>query len=96
MSSTWVGDGIESGTRSLGTRTYPLVSSPWARPVDLWTLGGVANPLKDRCLSGVRFSNNEDSELDFWDFRKTVSRLRLLCMARCHHIPRVIRAKLFE
>jgi hypothetical protein len=34
-------------------------------PVDHWTLGGVADPLENRCLPCIGPSNNEDSELDF-------------------------------
>jgi hypothetical protein len=65
LSSSWLDDEIEGATRSLGTRTYSL-----ARPVDLWTVGGVANSLKDGCLSGVCFSDDEDTELDIWSFGK--------------------------
>jgi hypothetical protein len=45
-------------------RTHPLALSPWTKPVDLWTLGCIANSLQNRGLACVCSSNNEDSELD--------------------------------
>jgi len=42
--------------------TYPLTLSPWTKPVDLWTLGSIANFLQDRGLPCICPSNNEDSE----------------------------------
>jgi hypothetical protein len=52
------------------TKTYLLASSRCIDAVDLWTVGGVANSLEDGSFSGVCFTNNEDSELDIWDFGK--------------------------
>jgi hypothetical protein len=50
-------------------RTYPLALSRWANPVDLWTLGGIANSLQNCGLACICPSNNKDSELDiFGDF----------------------------
>ena len=48
----------------LGTRTYPLATSPLVTPIDLWTIRGVTDSLQDGGLAGVCSSNNEDSELD--------------------------------
>jgi hypothetical protein len=48
----------------LRMRTYPLALSLWIKPVDLWTLDGIANSLQNRGLACVCPSNNEDSELD--------------------------------
>jgi hypothetical protein len=48
----------------LESRTYPIASSRCSNAVDLWTLGSVANSLKNRSLPSIRSSNNEDSELD--------------------------------
>ena len=48
----------------LETRTYQLSSSPWTKPVDLWTLRGVTDSLQDGRFSCVCSSNNEDSERD--------------------------------
>ena len=48
----------------LGQRTYPLAMSKLITPVNFWTLRGVTHPLQDGGLSGIRSSNNEDSELD--------------------------------
>jgi hypothetical protein len=45
-------------------RTYPLALSLWTEPIDLWTLGGIANSLQDRGLSCVCSSDNEHSEFD--------------------------------
>jgi hypothetical protein len=45
-------------------RTYPFATSLYINAVDLRTLGGVADPSKNRCLPRVCSSNNEDSELD--------------------------------
>jgi hypothetical protein len=42
--------------------TYLLALSPWTKPVDLWTLCGIANSLQDRGLPCICPSNNEDSE----------------------------------
>src|SRR6267142_3456088 len=58
---------VESGEAmrskaSLRMRTYLLALSPWTKPVDLWTLGGIANSLQDRGLPCICPSNNEDSE----------------------------------
>ena len=59
-----------------GMRTYTLALSLWTEPVDLWTLGGIANSLQNRGLACVCSSNNEDSELDiFWDCGE-----KLLCI----------------
>ena len=44
--------------------TYLLTLSQWTKPIDLWTLGGIANSLQDRSLPCVCPSNNEDSELE--------------------------------
>jgi hypothetical protein len=50
-------------------RTYPLAPSLWTKPVDLWTLGGIANSLQDRGLSCICPSNDEDSKPEiFGDF----------------------------
>jgi hypothetical protein len=55
----------------LRMRTYPFALSPWTKPVNLWTLGGITNSLQNRGLSCVCSSNNEHSELDivgnFWE-----------------------------
>jgi hypothetical protein len=48
----------------LGTRTYPFATCRWINPVNDWTLGGIANSLKNRCLPRVGSSNNKDSKLD--------------------------------
>ena len=52
----------------LGTRTYPIARSLSIALVDLWTLCCIANPLQDGCLSCIRSSDNEHSELDVWDW----------------------------
>jgi hypothetical protein len=50
-------------------RTYPLALSLWTKPIDLWTLGGIANSLQDRGLPCICPSDNEDSEPEiFGDF----------------------------
>ena len=48
-------------------RTHQLASSPWTTPVDLRTLGRIANPLQNRCFPSIRSSDNEHSEFDIWD-----------------------------
>jgi hypothetical protein len=61
-----------------GTRTCLLASSPRINAVDHWTLGGIADPLKNRCLPRICSSNNEDSELDVhWESGEV-----LLCIHR--------------
>ena len=44
-----------------------MASSLWIKPVDLRTLGRIANPLQNRCFACIRSSDNEDSKLDIWD-----------------------------
>jgi len=44
-----------------------MANSPSTGPVDLWTLGCIANSLQNGGLPCVRSSDNEDSELDLWD-----------------------------
>ena len=46
-----------------------MASSVWTLPVDLRTLGRIANPLQNRCFACIRSSDNEHSELDIWDSR---------------------------
>ena len=48
-------------------RTHQMASSLWIKPVDLRTLGRIANPLQDRCFACIRSSDNEHSEPDIWD-----------------------------
>jgi hypothetical protein len=47
-----------------GTTTYLLASFRRINAVDHWTVGGVADPLKNGCLPRICFFNNKDSELD--------------------------------
>ena len=49
---------------SSGTRTYLIAISSWTKPVDLRTLRRITNPLSNGCLSCIRSSDNEHSELD--------------------------------
>ena len=44
-----------------------MASSVWTKPVDLRTLGRIANPLQNRCFACIRSSDNEHSELETWD-----------------------------
>ena len=48
-------------------RTYQMASSLWIKPVDLRTLGRIANPLQNRCFACIRSSDNEHSELNIWN-----------------------------
>ena len=44
-----------------------MASFVWTNPVDLRTLGRIANPLQNRCFPRIRSSDNEHSEFDIWD-----------------------------
>jgi len=44
-----------------------MANSPSTGPVDLWTLGCIANSLQNCGLPCIRSSDNENSELDLWE-----------------------------
>ena len=44
-----------------------MASSVWIKPVDLRTLGRIANLLQNRSFACIRSSDNEYSELDICD-----------------------------
>jgi hypothetical protein len=48
-----------------GARTYLRALSLLVKPVDLGTLGGVADSLQDGSLSCICSSDNQNAELDF-------------------------------
>jgi hypothetical protein len=44
-----------------------MAISVWTEPVDLRTLGRIANPLQNRCFPNIGSSDYEHSELNIWD-----------------------------
>jgi hypothetical protein len=48
----------------LGRTAYALAFPPSIQPVDLRTLGGIADSLENRCHPRICSSNDEDSEFD--------------------------------
>ncbi len=50
-----------------GARTYLRALPRLIKPVDLGTLGGVADSLQNGCFSCICSSDNQNSELDIGD-----------------------------
>jgi hypothetical protein len=60
------------------TRAYQAASSRGIDAIDLWALGGAADSLQNRSLSGIGSSDNEDPEFDITGDRRKI----VLCIHR--------------